>query len=191
MNTRLRFLVLVVFCALASSCGKSEWRPLKVSQGGFQILMREDPHYAKQDVDTPAGPMSAHLYSSDRPVSYYAVGYSDYPLALVIGEKPDKVFSGVRDTWVRRLGGRLVAPDAKLTLAGQYPGLEFNAEGRAKGADAFVQARLYLVDQRLYQVIAMGLKNQVPQGEVNRFLNSFELVPTSEVGSIKIRPGEK
>ena len=38
MNTRLRFLVLVVFCALASSCGKSEWRPLKVSQGGFQIL---------------------------------------------------------------------------------------------------------------------------------------------------------
>jgi hypothetical protein len=186
-----RLVLLALFCALATSCGKSEWRPLKVSEGGFQIVMRGEPHYAKQQIETPAGPMSAHLYSSDRPLSYYAVGYSDYPLALVIGENPEKLFSGVRDTWVRRLSGRLVAPDAKLTVAGRYPGLEFSAEGKAKGADAFVQARLYLVDQRLYQVIAMGRKNEVSQGEVNRFLNSFELIPTAEVSSIQIRPGGK
>lgn len=191
MMKALRWLVVLALCALATSCGKSEWKPLQASDAGFRVLLRGDPHYTKQEFETPAGAMSAHLYSSDRPLSYYAVGYSDYPLGLVLGENPEKVFAGVRDTWLRRLGGRKVAADRPLLLAGRYPGLEFSAEGNAKGEDAFVQARLYLVDQRLYQLIAMGLKNRVPQGEINRFLNSFELVPIATVGSMRISPEGK
>jgi hypothetical protein len=191
VNRFLRTLLFLTLCAFCASCGKSEWRPLEVSEAGFRVLMRGQPGYAKQDVNTPAGRMTAHLYSSDRPSSYYAVGYSDYPLALVVGENPAKIFEGVRDTWVRRIGGRLVAPDSKLTLAGGYSGLEFTAEGKNRGSDAFVQARLFLVDQRLYQVIAMGRKNEVPQGEMNRFLNSFQLVRTGEVNTLEIKPGAK
>ena len=82
----------------------------------------------------------------------------------------------------------LPGTENKLLLAGGYPGLEFSAEGKAKGKDAFLQARLFLVDQRLYQVIAMGRKGEVPQGEVNRYLNSFRLVQQAEVGSLKIDP---
>jgi hypothetical protein len=191
VNLQLRALLFLTLCAFAASCGKSEWRPLEVSEGGFRVLMRGQPNYARQNLDTPAGRMTAHLYSSDRPSSYYAVGYSDYPLALVVGEDPGKIFEGVRDTWVRRIGGRLVATDSKLTLAGGYSGLEFTAEGKSTGEDAFVQARLFLVDQRLYQVIAMGRKNEVPQGEVNRFLNSFQLTRTAEVNTMQIRPEGK
>jgi hypothetical protein len=187
----LNVVLLLVLSLFATACGQSEWRSLEVSDGGFRVLMRGQPQVAKQDLDTPAGRMTAYLYSSDRPSSYYAVGYSDYPLALIVAQDPQKLFTGVRDTWVRRIGGRLVSADRKLTLAGRYPGLEFTAEGNARGAAAFVQARLYLVDQRLYQVIAMGRKNEVPQGEVNRFVNSFEIVPTSEVGTLQIKPGDK
>lgn len=164
---------------------------MQIAEGGFSVLMPGQPHIANQEFETPAGRMRAHLYSSDRPTSYYAVGYSDYPLAFAIGENPDRIFNGVRDTWVRRIGGRVIGPVRKLTLAGKYPGMEFNAEGNAKGAPAHLQARLFLVDQRLYQVIAMGLKNQVQQGEVNRFLNSFQLVEGLEVTTMQIKPEGK
>jgi hypothetical protein len=69
--------------------------------------------------------------------------------------------------------------------------LEFQAEGKVKGTDAFVHARFYLVDQRLYQIIAMGRKDAVPQGVINRFLNSFRLIPQSDVGTIQIQPNAK
>ena len=187
----MKALLCVALAAVLLACTPSEWRPLKVSEAGFSVLMRGQPNYMKQDLPTPAGPMTAHLYSSDRPASYYAIGYSDYPLGLMVGEDPQKVFAGVRDTWVRRINGRVAGPESQLTLAGRYPGLEFSAEGTAKGEEAFVQARVYLVDQRLFQLIAMGRKNQVPQGEVNRFLNSFELIQSADVNTLRIRPEGK
>jgi hypothetical protein len=187
----LRLLLLAAVALAAAACGQSEWRPLEVSEAGFRVLMRGDPRYTAQTVPTPEGPMTAHLYSSDRPLSYYAVGYSDYPLALVAGEDPQKIFSGVRDTWVRRVRGHIVGPQSPLTLAGRYPGLEFTAEGEARGEAVFVQARLFLVGQRFYQVIATGRKNEVPQGEVNRFLNSFTLIPTTDVSTMQIKPEKK
>lgn len=188
---RLVALLCVLTLSALAACGQSEWRELAVSNAGFRVLMRGEAHYVRQDLDTPAGKMSAHLYSSDRPDSYFAVGYSDYPLGLVVGTPPEQVFAGVRDTWVRRIQGRLVSANRELTLAGKYPGMEFTAEGKTQGADTFVQARLYLVEQRLFQVIAMGRKNEVPQGTVNRYLNSFELIPTQEVGTIRLEPARK
>jgi hypothetical protein len=135
--------------------------------------------------------MVAHLYSSDRPDSYFAVGYADYPLALVVGTAPEQLFSGVRQTWVQRIDGKLTASDGTLKLAGKYPGTEFQAAGKINGVDAFVHARLYLVDQRLYQVISMGRKDEVSQGLVNRFLNSFRLIQQSEVGTLTLDPSSK
>lgn len=191
MKRVLKLVLALALCAVATCHGRPEWQPLQVSEGGFKVLMRAEPLYTKQNLDTPAGRMTAHLYSSDRTASYYAVGYSDYPLSLVIGENPQKVFNGVRDTWVRRIQGRLVGTESKLVLAGGHPGVEFSAEGKAKDKNAFLQARLFLVDQRLYQVIAMGVKNQVPQGEINRFLRSFELVTTADVNRLEIKPSGK
>ena len=215
MSILASFARLFICAAALAACGGSEWRDLDVSEGAFAVLMRGQPQYVRQDIDTPAGKMTAHLYSSDRPSAYYAVGYVDYPIALVAGAPPEQLFANVRDTWVRRIQGKLVASDNTLKLAGKYPGLEFLAEGTkapgtqvtSKGGDAagkagaggaagkpietFVQARLYLVDQRLYQVIGMGIKGEVPQGEVNRYLKSFRLIPQSEVGTVKIDPKGK
>ncbi len=197
----LRLAVILMAGVSVASCGgQSEWRELDSGEGGFAVLMRGAPRYVKQDLNTPAGPMSAYLYSSDRPDAYYAVGYSDYPLSLVLGADPQGLFSGVRDTWVRRINGRLVASDDTLKLDGRYPGIEFTAFGteptrggksedsKSKPADTFVQARLFLVDQRLYQIVALGHRNEVPQGEVNRFLQSFRLSTSAPSNTIKIGP---
>lgn len=176
---KLRLLIVCAVLALLASCQRtSEWQELAVSEGGFSVLMRGQPHYARQQVETPGGKTYAHLYSSDRPDAYFAVGYSDYPLAYVLSGTADELLVSIRDTWVRRVNGRLTL-SSPTKIAGKYPGLEFTAEGRVKDADTWVQARLYLVDQRLYQVIAMGRKGEVSQGVLNRFLDSFKLIPAT------------
>ena len=185
------FSALLALVAAAACGGGSEWRELTSNDAGFTVLMRGEPHYIKHEIDTPAGKMYAFLYSSERPESYFAVGYADYPLALVVGAPPEKVFAGVRDTWVKRIGGRLVSSDSTRKLDGTYPGMEFVAEGRMNDADTFVQGRLYLVDQRLYQLVAMGRKNEVPQGTINRFMDSFRTAPVTGVDRLEIRPGGK
>ena len=191
MRQRATLICVFLLAGLLGACTRSEWRELPVSDGAFNVLMRGDPHYQRQQMTTPAGKMTAHLYSSDRPDSYFAVGYADYPLALVVGTAPEQLFSGVRQTWVQRIDGKLTASDGTLKLDGKYAGTEFQAAGKIKGVDAFVHARLYLVDQRLYQVISMGRKDEVSQGLVNRFLNSFRLIQQSEVGTLTLDPRSK
>jgi hypothetical protein len=184
-------IFIFLLAGLLGACSRSEWRELPVSDGGFSVLMRGDPRYQRQQLNTRAGKMFAHLYSSDRPDSYFAVGYADYPLALVVGTAPEQLFSGVRQTWIQRIDGKLTASDGTIKLDGKYPGTEFQAAGKMNGVDAFVHARLYLVDQRLYQVIAMGRKDEVSQGIVNRFLNSFRLIQQSDVGTLTLEPSSR
>ena len=184
----LRFAFVSLVLLVLAACTQSEWQELAVNEGGFRVLMRGQAHYARQPIETPAGRMVGHLYSSDRPDAYFAVGYSDYPLAYVLGTAPGTVLAGVRDTWVQRIKGRLTL-SSPITIDGKYPGLEFSAEGRVKDADTWIQARVYLVDQRLYQVIAMGRKGQIAQGVLNRYLNSFKLIPAGDA-IIEVTPGK-
>lgn len=128
-------LFVFVLAGALGACTRSEWRELPVNDGGFGVLMRGEPHYPRQQLDTPAGKLFAHLYSSDRPDSYFMVGYTDYPLALVVGTAPEQLFSGVRETWVQRIDGKLTANDSSIKLAGKYPDTEFQAADKINGLD--------------------------------------------------------
>jgi hypothetical protein len=183
----LRRSLLAVCVVLLAACTRGEWEKLEVSEGGFSVLMRPQPTYAKMPVETPAGRAVAHLYSSDRPDAYFAVGYSDYPLAAVMGTSADELFAGIRDTWVRRISGKLLI-SSPLRIQRKYPGLEFTAEGRVNDGETFLHARVYLVDQRLYQVVAMARKGEVSQGVMNRFLDSFRIIPTTESTFLEVVP---
>lgn len=185
----MRRLLWLALCLTAlAGCGSpSEWQELAVSDGGFAILMRGPPQYVSQQLDSPAGRMSAHLYSSDRPDAYFAVGYTDYPLALAVSSAPDPIFNGARDTWVKRINGKLVST-RPLKLAGKYPGIQFTAQGTYQDRETIIEGRLYLVDQRPYQIVAMTRKREIAQGVVNRYLDSFRLIPVTYTERMLIKP---
>ena len=184
----MKKLASFALCLVLAGCAPDpEWRELRVSDGGFSILMRGAPLYTPQQLDSPAGRMSAHLYASDRPDAYFAIGYIDYPLALAVNSAPEKIFAAPQETWVKRIEGK-VTSTTPLTLAGKYPGLQFTVEGRHKDRDTVVEGRLYLVDQRLYQIVAMGNKGELSQGVVNRYFDSFKLIPVTYTEHIKVKP---
>lgn len=185
----MRKLLWLALCVgVLAGCGsRSEWQELVISDGGFAILMRGPPQYVSQQLDSPPGRMSAHLYSSDRPDAYFAVGYTDYPLAIAVTSAPDPIFEGARDTWVKRIKGNLVST-SPLKLAGKYPGVQFTAQGTYQDRPTLIEARLYLVDQRLYQIVAMTRQGEIAQGVVNRYLDSFRLIPVTYTERLLIKP---
>lgn len=181
----------ILFVAVAAAPVHAQWQDLVVRDAGFSVLMRGEPEYDKRSIPTPAGPIVAHLYASSRRDSVVAIGYTDYPLGMVVGGTPEQVFAPARETWVKRVNGKIRSQDNRLKLDGKHPGMEFFATGRNDGVESFVQARFYLVEQRLYQIVFMGRDREVPQGVVNRFLNSFKLVPVQDVQTMKIAPPKK
>ena len=61
-----------------------------------------------------------------------------------------------------------------ITLMGRYPGRELVAEW--PNGNGIVQDRLYLVDHRLYQVVASGPKWWVESATTRQVLDSFRLL---------------
>jgi hypothetical protein len=60
----------------------------------------------------------------------------------------------------------------EITLKGNHPGLAFKFDVPELGQ---YRARIYLVNQRLYQVVVMGPKEWTEGEDVKRFLDSFQL----------------
>ena len=184
--TAYRLLLTVTVALTLLGCGQSEWREMAIPDGDFAVLMRGEAYYARQEVDTPAGKMQGHLYSSNRPDSYFAVGYSDYPLALALASRPEEILAGVRETWLRRIGGRVISSSAEPL--GKHPGLQFTARGTVKEQETLLEARLYMVDQRLYQLIAISRPGEMSQGTINRFFKSFRLETAPSPGGASPPP---
>lgn len=74
---------------------------------------------------------------------------------------------------VERLKGK-VAARSSITLHGSHPGRELLVEW--PNQEGVVRLRVYLVDHRLYQVMASGERRWVESSPAQPFLASFEVI---------------
>jgi hypothetical protein len=119
----------------------------------------------------------------------FGVGYADYPVEVVRASDPRKLFTTVRESWVKRIDGTLQGDGTDIKLENKYPGMEIIAWGKLDGRDAYLRGRFYLVDDRLYQVIVFGNKSRMPVSDINQFLASFKLMPRNETTTVTIDSG--
>ena len=100
---------------------------------------------------------------------------------------------GVRDSWLKRIEGRLDGNATDIQLDGKWAGMEFTARGRLEGRDAWMRGRLYLVDNRLYQLIVFGNKETIPVSDINQFMGSFKVAQPRDATTLNIDagPGKK
>ena len=185
-----RFLLLAAALVLVAACGGPAWREVSTPDGGFRILMRGDPRVEKRDLDTPVGKITGNWYATELQESVFGVGYSDYPAQVLGSMAPRRMFMTVRESWVKRIDGRLQGDGTDIKLDKAHPGMEFIARGQLQGHDVYLRGRLYLVGNRLYQVIVFGRKDTLPPSDVNKFLASFALVPQRELATIRIDPAK-
>ncbi len=169
---RLKRLIPLAFCVL-STVTPGHAQPLKEFRseaGGFTVLMAGSPTLQKKSIATPKGPMEAHTYVSATPPFGYLASYSDLPTGLGVGD-PNMFILGLQSGFVRGSKGKLVSA-GKAELGG-ISGRQFCVELPNGVA---MTTRAAVINNRLYQLVAVTPKDQADLPEVGKFLGSFKLL---------------
>jgi hypothetical protein len=168
-------LRILVFAALATSLtlgaarAAEPWKEFRSAEGGFAVSFPGTP---KTNVGAPnqTGPIS-HSFYVDAGPSSYVVMYIDYQPGTLSGKDPQGLFDSGRDNLVK--GKKVkIRVDRKFTLA-DHPARKIVIEG----ADGSIQIfNLYLVKDRVYEVISGGPKGFDKSADAKRFNDSFRFI---------------
>ena len=163
-------VLLVLFCGCIGSEDDVALETFTSKDDGFSILMPGTPELETHTVNTVAGPITVYVYQVESNGIVYQVGYNDYPEEAMEGLTPEQMLDGARDGAVANVFGELIAEEI-ISLNG-YPGRQINIAVEDNG----IRAKIFLVDNRLYQVLVVGPKNKMYYKNVGDVLDSFELI---------------
>jgi hypothetical protein len=162
------FVALGVVSAFASD--PQDWKEFAPAEGRFKALMPGTPKPYKLDTESDFGKGVLHMNTVQAGKTMYGANYCDFP-AEVKKAPLKQVYDSSRDGAVANLDGKLASEnDIKL---GDYSGREIQID--VAGGKQLFRARVFLVDQRLYQVVVFGSKEAVTSKDAEKFLDSFKL----------------
>ena len=143
--------------------------------GKFACAFPKAPKSETMPTSTVIGNIDQNMFSVEFSDAWYGVSYSDYPKEIVDGSEPKKMLDGARDGAVGNLGGKL-ASEKQIKIDG-HPGraIEIVATDATAGITMEVTARIYLVENRLYQILVVREKGRDLQKELDKFFESFKL----------------
>ena len=170
MRSSVVMLLFALASTLAYAGDEPEWKEFASKEGRFKVLMPGIPKQNQVETESDFGKGILHMNVVQAGKTMYGANYCDFPAA--IKKVPLKqLFDSSRDGAVANLEGKLAnEKDIKL---GEHPGREIQIDV-ANGKQLF-RVRVYLVDQRLYQVVILGTKEQATSKTADRFLDSFKL----------------
>jgi hypothetical protein len=162
--------LLILFCRGASAAdAPAKWQTFVSEEGGFSVLFPGTPRPIVDPPD-PNGTKS-HQFLVELGRTAYIVGYTDYKFGTFVGHTPQQVLDNARDKLVKGQPVKLLE-DKAIALAGRA-GREVAFEEK----DGFTQIYdLYLVGDRLYQVISAGPKGHDKSAAAIRFRDSFRFI---------------
>jgi len=169
---------VVLICGLsfpfltAGDQPKSEWKKFTSKKGRFTVLIPGTPEQKALPAESDFGKGVLHMNQAEAGGTMYGANYSDFPAK--IKKMPIKqLLDSSRDGAIANLKGKLAGEkDIKL---GKYFGREVQIE--VSGGKRLFWARVFLVEQRLYQVVIFGTKKAATSKQADRFLGSFKLIP--------------
>jgi hypothetical protein len=170
-----RFFATFQFIGTAASVAPAPpgWKVFAPSDGRFSVLMPGLPVSEQQTFATKSGNMVLYLFNLDRGRmnERFSVQYTDYPEQfLKEARSADTVLTKASTVDAFNIGGTVVSE--KSFPLGRYPGRELQVEN----AELAMRIRLYLVDQRLYKVVATWPRSRSFSEDDERFLASFRLM---------------
>jgi hypothetical protein len=184
----VRVLAAVAACAAVGCTPRFEWREIRVVEDGFTVALPDHPLAARRDVDLGDGlHASMHMTSTGVGATLFAVGVATLPPPVCAAAAGcQRMLVRVAAALARNVGGGLTAqspvaitvPPGRALRAGwsaQASGSVAGAAGAARIARLAV--RLYVVDDRLYQVVAIGTPADLEAEALETFFTSFRILP--------------
>jgi len=171
----MRTLVVTLLLTIVASgtVQQPEWKPFSSPDGSFSVLFPNSPTEHKQTI----GGINTLMYLSvDDDATEYAVAFADYPEANIKQLTPDKIFDAGRDNLIAAEHGTLIK-QSTITLEG-YPGRAITV---AMPDGLITTGRLYLIKNRVYQLLAETKRIKENAERIESFLDSFKLADGKKV----------
>jgi outer membrane lipoprotein-sorting protein len=151
--------------------GPPLWTEFKSDEGRFSILMPQKPTSQASTMETPQGRIEQHLFFASHSPFVCMVAYIDLSKELQVGNNADGFFDGVRDQFIKEVGGKLES-EVKVMLDG-HPGREVKAN-TFRGE---FRMRMFLVGDRFYHmsIIKMEKGPESDEETFKKFFTSFKL----------------
>jgi hypothetical protein len=186
MALRWRFTSLALVAAGLLACSpRFEWREVRVDDRAT-VSLPGRPQSVTRDLVIDGQRVSMTMWSTGVGPTMFAVGAAQLPPALLADPASrDRALAYFRDGLVRNIGGTVVAQKpAPLTLPAGSPrkllaSQSVEAVGTS-GPDARkskLAARFFIVDDQLFQVVALGAEGELPPEVLDTFFTSFRPAP--------------
>jgi len=169
-------LSLAIWMAACSPAPKPGPKEFKSEAGRFSVMSPRVLKETTQSIDTPAaGKITFYVFLGEQGNEEFAVSYGDYPETIIKKIDPQIILDGARNGMVRNINGKLIS-ETKIALEGN-PGRELLIDVLAGGGrEITFKARLFLVKNRLYQIMWVAPKGKASVVEMDAFLQSLKLL---------------
>lgn len=139
--------------------------------GKFKVNFAGTPEITSESVATEVGSIEIFMFMYEKSLTEIELlAYSDYPSALVEMSDEDKMLQDAKTGAISNLEASIVE-EKEITYKG-YKGLEF----KANSAQIYVNYKIFLVKNRLYQIGLMRDGSFASEENVNKLFDSFELI---------------
>ncbi len=166
-SIRLIFSTILIFTLGGGVAQAAAWKNFTSNDGGFQVMMPGTPQLQQNTHKSFVGAIEENTYMVNTKDGSYSVEYSNLPNIAVSMGGAGAIFDGAKKGLLKDSGGKQVS-FSDITLNGN-PGKELVYQIPSVGADTMGKARFYLVQKRLYVLVATGSK-------ASQFFNSFKLL---------------
>jgi hypothetical protein len=177
---RRRVLTALAALPLAGCSPRLNWREHRVAEARCVIALPDKPQTAQRELDFNGRKVAMSMTSTGVGPSLFALGVAQLPPEALTAEQVETTLGWFRDGLLRNVQGtltatrplQLVTPPGRTLRAAQA----VEAQGRI-GADrkARLAARFYVVDDRLYQVVALAAEGELTADALATFFDSFRL----------------
>lgn len=172
IRTPYRILYIIIIL-LVMGCQSGTWDSFTSSEGKFSALFPKNPTEEIDTLNTAIGTLEMHTFTASYRKGFFAVAYVDYPYSAVRVTPASSLLDGARDGAVERTNGRLLSE--KLISLGGYPGREIKIKIETPKHTAIIRCRIYLVKNRLYQILVATSIQEAYSTIGTTFLNSFQV----------------
>jgi TonB family protein len=137
-------------------------------------MMPGKPLEMSQTVESEIGKIPIYSFTAPGETLTYLAMYAEYPISIDTSVTAKISLDNARDLLVSRRNGKLIS-EADISF-GKYPGREL----KAKVDGGMVRSRTYIVNKRMYMVMALtpgeDTSKQLDSKKVDDFLGSFKLL---------------
>lgn len=149
------------------------WQDYQSAAGKFSLQVPGKPQEQSQEQSTEAGKVKVNMVITEANNSGYFVGYADVPDQSAAPVDIQKSLAESIKSSVTNINGELKS-DQEYKL-GAFPCRDFDAAGKVQTTDVIMKGRFCIAENRMYQVFAIGSKDNLDPKDAERFISSFKI----------------